>query len=196
MSEKLAETKSPAMAVVVVARLNARLQPMHRGEIYEDPLAGVLEEQGLGEVTGGGTQLGADNEIEFCDIEIVLPDESETTLAAVTGALEKLGAPKGSKLLVESTGREVSFGVAEGLAVYLNGTDLPAEVYQTSDVNVVYQEFNRLLEPDGAIQSYWEGPRETGLYMYGRSFAAMKDRLADFIASYPLCQRARVVRIA
>jgi hypothetical protein len=32
--------------------------------------------------------------------------------------------------------------------------------------------------------------------MYGKSFATMKDRLAGFLGSYPLCQRARVVQIA
>jgi hypothetical protein len=110
--------------------------------------------------------------------------------------LERLGAPKGSKLICGEQGEEIPFGRTEGLAVYLNGTDLPQEVYENSDVNHVFEEFNRLLEGEGQIHSYWEGPEETALYMYGSSFAAMKSLLAEFIESYPLCQRARIVQVA
>ena len=39
---------------------------------YEDPLAAFLNEHGLGEVTGGGSQLNADGEIAFADIELEL----------------------------------------------------------------------------------------------------------------------------
>jgi hypothetical protein len=196
MFGNLVGKKKPATSVLVIARLNDRAQPIDRGDLYEDPLDAILKDQGLGEVTGGGTQLGKDNEIEFCDIEIQLHAASDESLDALKSALEELGAPKGSKLIVESSGQELSLGTNEGLAVYLNGTDLPAEVYQTCDVNFVYQEFNRLLGSEGTIHSHWQGPRETALYMYGRSFDAMKTHLQSFIDSYPLCQKARVVQIA
>ncbi|MFP3489095.1 hypothetical protein R0K20_15960, partial [Staphylococcus sp. SIMBA_130] len=39
----------------IVATLNARIQPIHRGEIYEDPLEEILSEASIGEVSGGGT---------------------------------------------------------------------------------------------------------------------------------------------
>jgi hypothetical protein len=55
----------------------------------------------------------------------------------VRALLERLGAPKGSQLVVDGGGREIPFGATEGLAAYLNGTDLPDTVYRTSDVNVV-----------------------------------------------------------
>jgi hypothetical protein len=32
--------------------------------------------------------------------------------------------------------------------------------------------------------------------MYGDSFEAMKEALAGFLASYPLCEKARVLQIA
>jgi hypothetical protein len=32
--------------------------------------------------------------------------------------------------------------------------------------------------------------------MYGPSFEAMQTALAGFLASYPLCERARVVQVA
>ncbi len=39
------------------AQLNLRMQPLDRGELFEDPLMEELESQELGEVTGGGTMM-------------------------------------------------------------------------------------------------------------------------------------------
>ena len=49
---------------LVIARLNDRAQPMDRGDRYEDPLDAFLKANGLGEVSGGGTQLLETGEIE------------------------------------------------------------------------------------------------------------------------------------
>ncbi len=40
---------------LIIARLYEHLEPMDRGERYEDPLHTVLERAGLGRVTGGGS---------------------------------------------------------------------------------------------------------------------------------------------
>jgi hypothetical protein len=181
---------------IVIASLNARLQPLDRGEIYEDPLDEELRRAELGQVTGGGTALDENGELESCDIEIELAESAEHSFDAVRATLERLGAPKGSRLVVDAGEWEIPFGFSEGLAVYLNGTDLPDEVYRDSDVNHVYEEFNRLLQGVGAVHSYWEGPTETALYLYGASFEQMRAAIADLMASYPLCERARVVQIA
>jgi hypothetical protein len=196
MLGKLFGKKPVTQSILVVARLNDRAQPMDRGELYEDPLDEVLRKHRAGSVTGGGTQLTADYEVEFCDIEIEVYEPLADSISLITQTLESLGAPKGSKLLLEAQGEELPFGNYEGLAVYLNGTDLPDEVYAECDSNFVYSEFNRLLGNDGKVHSHWQGPTETALYMYGPSFETMKDRLAPFVGSYPLCQRARVVQIA
>jgi hypothetical protein len=63
-------------------------------------------------------------------------------------------------------------------------------------VNVVIEELDRRLEGVGGMQSYWQGPRETALYFYGRDAQEMKRLMADFLAAYPLCAGARVVTIA
>jgi len=181
--------------VMIVARLNDRAQPMDRGELYEDPLFDALDEAGLGEVSGGGTLMAKNGEIEYCEIEIMANDASAATTKKIIATLEKLGAPKGSKLMIEGQ-KDTPFGKTEGLAVYLNGTDLPDKVYQECDSNHVYTEFNRLLGKEGKIHSHWQGPTETALYMYGKSFKTMKERLAKFIATYPLCAKARLVKIA
>lgn len=178
----------------VVARLQDRCQPMDRGR-YEDPLDGFLKANGLGEVSGGGTSLMETGEIEYCDVELQLVSLAPEVLDAVADQLQAAGAPKGSAL-VQPDGSERAIGRNEGLAVYLNGTDLPDETYQDCDVNFVYSEFDRLLDGKGAVHSHWQGPAETALYMYGQSYETMHAALAEFIASYPLCARARVVQIA
>lgn len=186
----------PAPKLFLVAQLNARLQPMHRGEFFEDPLDVELKKSQLGEVSGGGTLQTPGGEIEYCDIEIELSRDPSAAERLVISTLEALGAPKGSKLHVEGKDRKVPFGTSEGLAVYLNGTDLPDEVYKECDSNFVYSEFDHLLEGEGRVLSYWQGPTETAFYAYGRSFETMHHRLAEFLATYPLCQRCRVVQVA
>jgi hypothetical protein len=193
---KFGVKKKPVEGEIVTVRLNARLQPMHRGEHFEDPLMDVLKELSLGEVTGGGTQLsGDDTGVAFCDIELAMPDAGETAVAALIAALEELGAPKGSTLIA-GDGAETPFGSAEGLAVFLNGTGLPDEVYASCDVNHVIAELDRLMGEKGRFKSYWEGATDTALYCYGPSFAAMREAIEPLLSGYPLCQKARVEQIA
>jgi hypothetical protein len=183
--------------IMIIAQLNARVQPIDRGEYFEDPLDEVLRSSGLGEVTGGGTQLADEpNGIAHCDIEMMVNDDSDAAVERIILALEKLGAPKGS-LLKFTTGKDdIPFGKFEGMAVFLNGTDLPDEVYANSDVNEIIAQCEELLKDIGSFRGYWEGSRETALYFYGRDFSSMKSATADFIASYPSCAFSRVVQIA
>lgn len=194
---RAAKAEMPALrGETVTARLNARVQPIARGEYFEDPLAETLESEDLGEVAGGGTQLaGEPYGIEFCDIEIRLNEASAPALARVIARLEALGAPKGSKLIVEATGREVAFGAFEGLAIFMNGVDLPDAVYADCDINHVVAELDRLIGK-GAFRGYWEGARDTVLYCYGPSFADMAMAIAPLLKGYPLCAGARVEQIA
>lgn len=181
---------------LIVACLNNRLRPADRGELFEKPLDEFLKRYAIGAVIGGSTQLAENSEVACGEIEVEVTGAVDDALTVIKTALEQLGAPKGSKLTVPASHRELAIGTTEGLAVYLNGTDLPARVYDECDVNVVFEEFNRLLAPDARIYSYWQGPRETALYMYGPSFTGMRAKLAGFLASYPLCERARVEQIA
>lgn len=192
LSKSKTKKQFPAL---IVARMNDRAQPIERGDLYEDPLQELMAAAGIGEVTGGGTQVGATGEITSCDIEMRTQDTKQATVRAVIEMLEKLGAPKGSKLLIEA-GEDIPFGKLEGLAVYLNGADLPDHVYQECDSNHVFEEFNRLLAGDGSIHSTWQGPTETAFYLFGTSYEEMCRRLSGFIGSYPLCQKARLVQIA
>ena len=87
----------------------------------------------------------------------------------------------------------MTFGVTEGLAVYLNGTDLPGEVYASGDVNDLIAALLERLSAEGDMQSYWEGPRETALYLYGSSAARCTSLTVGVLARFPLAQRCRVV---
>jgi hypothetical protein len=113
-------------------------------------------------------------------------------LELVTTTLEKAGAPKGSTARLDEQD-PVTFGVTEGLAIYLNGTDLPDEVHATSDINDLVAALLDALGAEGGMQSYWQGPRETALYLYGPSAARMADLIADALSRFPLAQRCRVV---
>lgn len=53
----------------LLLHLNARFQPKHRFEL-EDALQEIFEKNNAGEVTGGGTLLKENGEVESCDIEI------------------------------------------------------------------------------------------------------------------------------
>jgi hypothetical protein len=181
---------------MVIARLNARAQPLDRLEVFEHPLDELLQATGTGMVTGGGTMLGDEGEIAFCDLELSVPETSDAVLGTIRKALEGVGVPKGSKLIWNDGADELELGVAEGLAVYLNGTDLPDEVYEQSDVNVVYEELDRLVAGEGRVVSHWEGPRETALYLYGRSAETMLSLIRPFLDSYPLCAKSRTIKIA
>jgi hypothetical protein len=189
--------KKPAQESYVVAQINDRVSPEDREKLYGDPLDRLLRQHEAGEVSGGGTMMSAEKEIEYVDVEILLTIPPVTILDVIRKALEDCGAPRGSKLHIEAEDdREIPFGVNEGLAVYLNGTDLPADVYSSCDSNLVISEFQRLLGDEGVYRNFWQGPRETALYMVGSSFETMKQRLQPFLDSYPLCRKARVVRTA
>ena len=177
--------------MMVIATLNARLQPVQRVERYDDPLHEFLRSRGAGSVEGGGTLLGADGEVESADVEVELHDPEKLDLLAQ--ALELLGAPQGSTL--KAGDRTVPLGRLEGMGVYLNGTDLPAEVYATSDVNAVIERLEELLGHAGELHGWWEGPRETALYFYGPSYDAMAELVGGYVAEEPLCARSRTVRL-
>jgi hypothetical protein len=77
--------------------------------------------------------------------------------------------------------------------VYLDGVNLPDEVYKNSDVNVVIEELNKRIEGHGEMQSHWQGNTETGLCFYGDDANRMIALMQDFLDTYPLCKGARVV---
>ncbi len=179
----------------IYVTLNARLRPLDRGAHFEDPLIEILEKRKIkAEITGGGTLLGPGREPSNCDIVLEIKGDGPSALHVIIEALEGLGAPVGSKARV-ADGEAVPFGTAEGLGIYLNGTDLPDEVYSTNDVNELLTKLHERLGPAGRMLSYWEGPTETALYFYGASAQGMRAAMADVLASHPLAHSCRVEKL-
>ena len=94
---KRAEKAARPPGHFVFAKIMDTIGPMERGERYEDPLGEDLEAQGLGMVTGGGTQLAKDGGIEWIGIDIDLAD-LDRGIEFTRQRLRELGAPPGSVL--------------------------------------------------------------------------------------------------
>jgi len=193
---KKKDPEGPSYEHLILARLNARVQPIDRGDYFEDPLNEVLNSKGIGEVTGGGTQLADEPDgIEFVDVEIYAKETSDEVKSTVISALESFGAPKGSRLVIDGQ-EDTPFGKLEGMGLFLNGTDLPDEDYANSDVNETIAKMNELLQGKGEFRGHWEGSRETALYFYGNSYDAMVSSVQGYLDSEPSCEKTRVVQIA
>jgi hypothetical protein len=183
------------MPTRVMINLKARLQPMHRGDIYEDPLQDLLDARMPGSViTGGGTLMSPEGEPQSSDIDLDLEGDAEAGVAMIIEALQSFGAPKGSTVRV-GEGEPVSCGVTEGIGLYLNGTDLSDDVYADNDVNELIERLLERLGTEGNMQSWWQGPRETALYLYGSSAQRMRDLIGEVLVTYPLAQQSRIVTL-
>lgn len=71
-------------------RIPEPLGPIERGKRYEDPLGDALTDAALGRVTGGGSQLGEGDSIEYCGIDVVVSDR-ERGLALIRMIMRRLG---------------------------------------------------------------------------------------------------------
>lgn len=178
----------------VTLQLHAKLMPLDRGEYYEDPIAVLLEEKGIGTVTGGGTLLQENGEVSCCDIEIELNSKEDAIIQQVLTMIETVKVPKGSLLLCDQ--QKIAVGSLEGLALYLNGTQLSDEVYASCDVNEVVRCLEEAIKGLGFCYSHFQGNEETALYFYGTSFEEMQQRMLPFITAYPLCERSRIVCVS
>ena len=195
-SKTTTDSEEPSFHLTL--NLNARFQPMHRHDL-EDALDELLSKSEIGFVDGGGTMMFPSGEVKFCDIELFLNDDSEATIAELEKIIDVLGVPKGSKLLWTASGGEKTerpAGRLEGMAFYLNGTELPKEVYESCDINYAIEQLESRMDGIGRLYSWWEGPQNTALYFYGQSYEKMSAAIQDFMADYPLCQKCVVERIA
>lgn len=72
-------------------RIPESLGPLERGDCYEDPLQQALAAAELGEVTGGGSQLGEGNTIAYCGLDVVVTDR-DRGLELIRETMRRLGA--------------------------------------------------------------------------------------------------------
>ena len=175
---------------MLIARLYEHIEPLDRGARYEDPLDDALRDAALGEVTGGGSQLGQHGEIEFADVEISVVNLDDA-VPVIIRSLEASGAPVGSQILGD-TGVMREFGVQQSVAVYLDGITLPDDVY----ANLDFDELVRTLTAaggDGSFHGCWQGAEETGLFFFGRDAEELFSRIEPALRVMPIGQNARLV---
>ncbi len=194
------EVEDPAIIAHATLTLNAKLQPAERAKI-EDHIDELFKQQDEGcYVDGGGTLMAPDGGVQSCDIELALTRDDEQYWINTLRYCANNIAPKDSKLfLYDKDGellKEAVVGKLEGLALYINGTDLPDEVYKTCDINHVVDETIRLMDDVFYFFGHWRGPTETALYYYGTSFGAMYTAIRGFIDEYPLCAQCRIEQVA
>ena len=76
-------------------RIPGDIQPIERGERFEDPLQAALAAEDLGEVTGGGSQMGEGKTVEFCGLDVEVTDR-ERGLQVIREVMRRLNAPPGT----------------------------------------------------------------------------------------------------
>src|SRR5213594_4464540 len=124
----------------VTARLWEPIEPIARGERYEDPLQDALQRAQLGTVDGGGSQLTKLGEVLFAELELHLAN-LDKAVDLTKRVLESTGAPQGSELRFGDQQRTpITFGTQQGLAIYLDGVSLPPEVYSALDLAAVVKQ--------------------------------------------------------
>jgi hypothetical protein len=81
----------------IYVSLNARLQPLDRGDRFEDPPVDLLQKKIRKlSVTGGGTLMEASGEPSKCDIDLTFKGNADEAIQLIIRALTSLGAPIGS----------------------------------------------------------------------------------------------------
>src|SRR5262245_52645318 len=94
-----APTPASEDPLFVYWRIPAPIEPLERGERFEDPLDAALRKANLGEVTGGGTGLSQPDaqgrhSIEYCGIDVDLYDPVKG-IPFLRAELARLAVPRG-----------------------------------------------------------------------------------------------------
>lgn len=194
-SRKKRPAPTDAPEVILLVHLAARVQPKHRGSVYEDPLDELLARHAPGsEVVGGGTAFTPETGPTSCDIEVKLVGDPAKTAALVIDILEHLGAPVGSSARLGDLA-PMPFGQTHGFALVLDGVGLPDDVYVQHDINDLIGLLQQRLGEEVELQSWWEGPENTALYFYGRDPELITSVLGEAATLSPLARGSRVEAI-
>jgi hypothetical protein len=76
-------------------RIPGNIQPIERGDRFEEPLHEALSAANVGEVTGGGSQLGEGTTVEYCGVDVAVSDR-ERGLSVIRETMRALAAPAGT----------------------------------------------------------------------------------------------------
>jgi hypothetical protein len=134
-------------------------------------------------------------EVDSFEIELNLVNLDDA-VDLVKRVLVNAGAPVGSELRFRRDENEVviPFGTVEGLAIYLDGVNLPDSAYEKCNINELAGKIlGTLALVEGEIRGSWVGRNETAIYMYGPNAETMFAKIEPILGSYPLCHNARAV---
>ena len=83
----------------------------------------------------------------------------------------------------------------QAVLVYLDGKNLPVEVYRDCDLATIEDRLREAIEKDGLgeFDGNEIGETETTLYMYGPDAERLFAGIELTLRAYPLCKNARVV---
>jgi len=179
----------------VYAKMWEAIQPIARGERYEDPLQAALEAGDLGEVSGGGSSIDEEHGIDYVGVDIDLA--SLESMELVRRVLEQAGAPKGSELQFEQDGEPhvIPFGVTERITIWLDGITLPDDVYERFSTDELADQIEAAIaiDPTAEIRGSWKGPRETSIYIHGFDGERLFQVIEPILLANPACENARVI---
>lgn len=189
----------PETAIEGRIRLNDRATQEQMIEIYGETFDDFLQSRGYGKIFDYETRIDENDEIEFHVIKFYCykPHIYGNAIDNIMEYLEKLGAPQGSKLDVPMVKSTLKLGIKEGIGVYIDNKNLSREVYESTDINYVYEKIKELIKSDSLHERSLVMESETALYFYSDiTFEVMQENIKEFIDSYPLCKHARIIRIA
>jgi hypothetical protein len=129
----------------VFAKIMDPVMPIERVTKYEDPLLDTLETRKLGEVTGGGTEMGKDKKIEWVGIDLQLAD-LDGAVELVRQRLRELGAPEGSVLEFKRGDQKIS------LPIHVYWLPTPATNAAPNYVDAPESEPARHILPEDIVQ--------------------------------------------
>ena len=178
----------------VTVRIQARLQDDQRAEVIDALFEALLARVSPpSRVTGSELVVGVHGEPRAVLAHLeVAPVDAERVVAAFLDLED--GLPQGSR--VEINGASAPFGRLQGLAVYLNGTQLDADAYTQGDLQATVDALTLAAGDAGTLWSHWMGPAETALYFYGGDAALLRTRLEAAAPGLPLLERCRFVAVA
>jgi hypothetical protein len=178
--------------IFLIARLPARICPLDRGDIYEDPLAHELADTGLAEVTGGGTMMDADGDIRFVDLELRITGALAPALDVIVAGLDRIGAPKGTQIIDDDGQTLRTCGTRALVGVALDGISLAPEIYDSATADDVIEEMLDALGPGHAYAGHHRMATHTVVYFQGKDRDAMETAIIGRMPRVPLCQNAEV----
>ncbi|NYF09744.1 hypothetical protein HDC94_000900 [Leifsonia sp. AK011] len=173
-----------AKKATIIVQLNARLQPIHRGDLED----AIVEKLGASipslTVVGGGSAVDKDGRITSCGIELMLLKSSlELALTELASALVEFGVPRGS-ILVTPPKRTIKVGQSEGLAVtFPRISRVDFEDARALQHNEELDRAMELLKPalraHGRVWSWQILRDEADLVIYGDDSEALRDIIRD-----------------